>query len=165
MPPRMAFPWLDQRGVAALEFALTAPVLLLVMGGAIDFGLATLGSGRLASGVNHGVATAIAQGTAVTAASIVTAVQNGARLAGLIDTVTVTVSGPACYCLSGSPLSLPATSTAMTATGCAGTCPSGSAGPYVFMKINASFTYQALMPSYSGLNQRAVTQSAVVRLS
>ncbi len=159
-------PWLhDKRGVAAVEFAIVAPVLLMFLGGIADFGLLTVGKSRLANGVAQGVQYALLQGPSVTAANVQAMVQNGSARAGLSPTVTVVVSGPACYCVTGQPAALVTPSTALTATyACAGTCPAPQAAPGAFLTITASYVYPALMPFYSKLANPTVSEAVTVRL-
>jgi len=53
----------DRRGIAALEFALALPVLLLVMGTLIDVGLIWRARGKLAVAVEAGEQYAVLTGT------------------------------------------------------------------------------------------------------
>src|SRR6185369_4201840 len=88
----------DRRGIAAVEFAIIAPVLLMLLGGVTDFGLVVAGKSQLANGLAQGAQYALLQGPGVTAATVKTVVQNGSTRSGLTATVTATVTGPACYC-------------------------------------------------------------------
>lgn len=158
--------WLpDQRGVAAVEFAILAPVLLMFLGGITDFGLLTVGQSQLANGLAQAVQYALLQGPSVTAANVVTMVQNGSARAGLTATATVVISGPACYCVTGEPAALVTPPTALTATyACAGTCPTPEAAPGAFLTVTASYVYLPLMPLYSHLGNTKVSESVTVRL-
>lgn len=167
----------DRRGIAALEFALIVPVLLLLLGGIVDFGLATLGKSQLTNGVAQGVQYALLQGPSVTAANVKTIVQNGASRSGLAAAVAVTVTGPACYCVA-SAISPPhlCTSGSLTSAltsslpvlsssyACTGTCSSPAVAPGVFVTITARFTYQPLMPFYSKLANASVCETGIARL-
>jgi Flp pilus assembly protein TadG len=155
----------DQRGVAAIEFALVAPVLLFFLGGMVDFGLLTVGRSQLATGVAQAAQYALLQGPSVTAANVQAMVQSGSIRTGLSATVTAVISGPACYCVTGEPAALVTPSTPLTGTfTCTGTCPTPQAAPGAFLTINASFVYQPLMPFYSKLASTTVPESATVRL-
>jgi Flp pilus assembly protein TadG len=155
----------DRRGVAAVEFALIAPVLLMVLAGITDFGLVEFGKSQLANGLAQGVQYALLQGASVTAANITTVVQAGASRAGLAPAVTVTVTGPACYCVSGTPAALVTPSTALSASyTCTGTCPSPEVAPGVFVTIAATFVYAPVMPLYSQLASPTVHETAIARL-
>jgi Flp pilus assembly protein TadG len=156
---------MDRRGVAAIEFALVAPVLLFFLGGITDFGLLTVGQSQLANGVAQAAQYALLQGPSVSAANVQTMVQSGSSRAGLSATVTAVISGPACYCVTGEPAALVTPSTALTGTfTCTGTCPTSEAAPGAFLTITASFIYQPLMPFYSKLASTTVPESATVRL-
>jgi len=155
----------DRRGVAAIEFALIAPVLLLFLGGIVDFGLLTVGQSQLANGVAQAAQYALLQGPSVTAANVQAMVKSGSLRAGLNATVTPVISGPACYCVKGEPAALVTPSTPLTGTfTCTGTCPTPEAAPGAFLTITASFIYQPLMPFYSKLASTTVPESATVRL-
>jgi Flp pilus assembly protein TadG len=154
----------DRRGLAALEFALVAPMLLLILGGITDFGLIMVGRSRLASGVAQGGQFALLTGAGVSAAAITTNVQNGATRAGLTETVTVTVTGPACYCVTSTPAALGSKSALSGVNTCTATCPANASGPGTFVTIAAKYTYQPLMPLYSLLSNPTVTQTTTVRL-
>jgi Flp pilus assembly protein TadG len=159
------FRWdIGRRGVAAVEFAIICPVLLSFAGGLVDFGLAMAGRSQLANGLAQGVQYALDIGPSVTAASIQSMVQAGAARAGLSPTVTVQVTGPACYCTSGSPVALVTPSTPLSGTyTCTGTCASG-ATPGAYAIISATFTYTPLLPFYSRLSSTTVKEAVTVRL-
>jgi Flp pilus assembly protein TadG len=154
----------DRRGVAAVEFAIIAPVLLLLLGGIVDFGLMMIGRSQLANGVAQGVQYALLIGPSVSSSTVNTMVKAGAARAGITATLSVQVTGPACYCVSGTPAALGTTSTAMSARyTCTNTC-ANSTTPGVFMIIAASYTYAPLMPLYSELSNSTISQSVTVRL-
>jgi Flp pilus assembly protein TadG len=155
----------DQRGVAAVEFALIAPVLLLLLGGVTDFGLVMFGKSQLANGVAQGIQYALLQGPSVSAAAVSTMVVNGSSRSGLAATVTVTITGPACYCVSGTPAALVSSSPPLSASyTCTGTCPSPEMAPGVFLTIAASFVYQPLTPFYRQLANATVHETVTARL-
>ena len=58
----------DRQGVAAIEFAIVAPVLLMMLAGITDFGLIRTGKSQMANGVAQGIEYALLQGPSVTAA-------------------------------------------------------------------------------------------------
>jgi Flp pilus assembly protein TadG len=154
----------DRSGLAALEFSLIAPVLLIVLGGIVDLGLATIGRSRLANGLAQAVQQSLAAGPGISAAAVRTLVQDGARRSGLAEPVTVTVSGPACYCISGSPAALGASAPISPANTCTGACPTPAHGPGAFITITASFTYTPIVPLYSTISSRTVSQTVTARL-
>jgi Flp pilus assembly protein TadG len=154
----------DRRGLAALEFALTAPLLFMILGGVIDFGLIMVGRSRLANGLAQGLQYALSTGAGVKAADISAAVRGGSSRAGLTEVVAVSVTGPACYCVTGSPATLGTRSALSASNTCTSTCPVPANGPGVFVTITATYTYQPLLPLFSNLTSPTVTQTTTARL-
>ncbi|MDQ2762839.1 MAG: pilus assembly protein, partial [Pseudomonadota bacterium] len=87
--------------MAAIEFAIIVPVLLLLLGGLADFALAFRSKGLLASSVAQGAEYAFLAGPVVSAAFVQSVVAQ--KLA--LSPADVTVTGPACACVSGTPAS------------------------------------------------------------
>jgi Flp pilus assembly protein TadG len=142
-----------RRGVAAIEFALICPMLLMCVGGLADFGMALADRSRLASAVALGAQYAYLNPSTVTASAIQTLVAAGASLTGM----TTSVTAPAYWCVTAG---APPTLTTATATT---TCSDGtSAGSYVV--ITARYSYPALMPAYSKLANTTLTETATVRI-
>jgi Flp pilus assembly protein TadG len=141
-----------RHGTAAIEFAIACPVMLLFFGGLVDFGLALWAKSTLANAVAQGAYYAYVTGTSVTSTNVQTLVQNSSGLSN----VTATITGPACYCITGTPLALAA---ATCNTTCADTTTSG-----YYVKIKANYTYQSILPVYSHLNNPTLVESAIVRL-
>lgn len=155
----------DRRGIAIVEFALVAPFLLILLGGAVDFGLLMAGKSRLANGVAQGIQYALLTGPTVTIVNLRAAIQSGAARSGVKETVIVSVTTPACYCVSGVPAVLSAISTLLSATNtCTMTCPTGATLPGVYVKVAATYTYKPLMPFYSGLVNTTVSEAITARL-
>jgi Flp pilus assembly protein TadG len=149
-----------RRAVAAVEFALVAPVLALVLVGAIDYGFREWSRSCLANAVAQGAYYAFLSGPNVSGTTVQTLVQNASPLTG----VTVTVNPPtaaACYCPSGSPAAL-----GPQVTSCTTACTDGTT-PGTYLKISATYTQTPWIPIpfYSGLNnQSTITETATVRL-
>ena len=142
-----------RRAVAAVEFALVCPVLLMCVGGLADFGLALADRSQLAGAVALGAQYAYLNPSTVTASAIRTLVSAGASLTGM----TVSVTTPAYWCVTAG---APPVLTGATATS---TCLDGtSAGSYV--TITASYVYPALMPAYSQLANTTLTEAVTVRI-
>lgn len=156
----------NREGVAALELALLAPVLLIIAGGLADFGLAFGDSTQLAHAVANGAAYAFAAQQAKGSIGSVSAsgVQAAVQASTALPNVTVQVAGPEPGCIQMNSTASPPTSTLVVASSAYGTpCPNGNpVGTY--MVITAQYTYQPLMPFYSGLASQALTASATVRL-
>ncbi len=143
-----------RQAVAAIEFAIAAPVLLLMLSGALDFGFRQWTRSCLANAVAQGAYQAFLTGPAVTAASIRTMVQADSSLSGV---AVKRIAAPASYCPTGSPAALGA----VVAAG--STCPDGTAAG-VYLTITATYTPVTFLPFYSGLGGRVLTESATVRL-
>jgi Flp pilus assembly protein TadG len=145
-----------RRAVAAVEFALVCPLLLMCAGGLADFGLALADQGRLASAVAQGAQYAYLNPTTVTASTIQTIVVASASLSGM-TTSNVSVAGPSFLCVA--PTTPPHTLTATVNT----TCSDGTnAGSYV--QISATYAYPALMPGYSQLANTTLTEAVTARI-
>ena len=142
----------DRRGVAALEFALIAPVLMVIFGGVTDLGLSMAAQSQLNQGVANGAQYAFKVGATVTATQVQTMVQSAAGLSG----VTAVVTGPALHCVGGSPATLTA--------GTSGVACSDGTQPGTYISITATYTYQQLLPLLSTFLNTNLQQSATVRL-
>lgn len=155
----------SNKGVAALEFALIMPVILLILGGIGDFGLLLLGKGQLNNAVVMGAQFAQLQGPSVSGSSIVAIVKDSAQRVGLTSKPTITVTGPACYCVTGQPASLSPSAVMLSASyTCGGSCPNSTAVPTVFVTINATYTYEPILPLYSQIITRNVAEDVTLRL-
>ena len=145
-------------GVAAVEFALVAPVLLILAGALTDFGLADQAEGRLAaavaSGADYAFVQAQANGGSVSTGAVAGAVTAALGLAG----ATATASPPGAYCLSRAGAS---TSLVPGSPGIA--CADGTF-PGTYMIVSASYAYRPLMPLYSMLAPVSLSASGAVRL-
>lgn len=155
----------SKKGVAALEFALIMPVILLILGGIGDFGLLLLGKGKLNNAVVMAAQFAQLQGPSVSGASIAAIVTNGAQYVGLASKPTVKVTGPACYCVGGQPANLSPSAVPLSSSyACGGSCPNSTELPAVFVMIDASFAYQPILPFYSQITSRNVFENVTLRL-
>lgn len=145
----------DGRGVAAVEFAIIVPVLLLMLGGLVDFALAFWNKGLLASSVAQGAEYAVLVGPDVLASNIQSVV--GLKLA--IPAAKITITGPGCYCVSGTPA-------AAVSTACVSLCPNATQAtkPGTYVTISAQYTYTPFMPLYSKMTDTVLTETTVVRL-
>ena len=140
------------RGFAGIEFGLIAPVLLLMLGGVTDLALAFWNKGLLANSVAEGAYYAFLAGPTASASSIRGIV--GQKLSLPADKITVL--GPSCFCVSGTP----ATPSART---CGQTCPN-SRPAEMHLQISARYTYSPLLPIYSRLTDFVFVEAATVRL-
>lgn len=129
----------DNRAVAALEFALTAPVLLLFLGAASDYGMMVWDHNCLVNAVAQGGYYAFRTGTSVSQVSVQTLVAQVSSL----QNVDVTTTDPTkCYC----PTATTAPATLGPAVSCTSTCAAidGNNGdtttPGNFMTIAVTYT-------------------------
>jgi Flp pilus assembly protein TadG len=145
----------QRRAVAAVEFAIIAPVLLLMLGSLVDTGMLEWSRSQLAVAVANGIRYAMLAGPSVTASAVQTAV-NGATT---LTPITVSVTAPSCYCSSHSGT----TTTLTAASSCTTSCLDGyKPGKYTI--ITATYTYPPIMPLLSKMTSIARSQSATVRL-
>jgi Flp pilus assembly protein TadG len=147
------------RATAALEFAMASPLLIIMLGGAADYGLAQYYRTNLASAVETGAEYAYLTGTGVAATNIQSVITNAMFLPAHASTnLVVTVTGPSGYCVTGNgptmtPVaSLPATCSDLSA-----------AGTYVI--INATYTNTGLMNGFAAALSQPMSESATVRLN
>jgi len=174
---------MDQKGIAAVEFAFIVPVFLVLLMGAVDVGQMLLAYYRLDQAVAAGAQYAMLNASSVNstsgatlASSIATVVANANGTASANNTVVVN-NGPAvtitngtpsssgtasnadnCYCPSGSPPSW----TWGSASACSSSCSGGDqSGKYVTVTANVAYT--PILKIYGFLNNGTLTQSAAVR--
>ncbi len=131
-------------GMSAVEFALTAPLLVLMLLGMADMGLATNEKMRLVSAARAGAQSGY--GNSANTAAITQAVTGASGLNGGAVNVAVATS---CGCADGSTVA------------CGGTCAGGgSSRTYVTVTVTESY---ALLLSYPGFAS-PVTLSASATL-
>ncbi len=138
----------DSGGNSAIEFAFIAPVVILMMIGVVDFGLATWRNMQVHSAAQAGAQYAMAHG--FNPAGITAAVTN----ATAYPDVTVTPA-PNQFC--GCP-----SADGVTAASCTASCPTGgAAGAYV--TVSAQATYTPLLPYPLIPNALTLTAQSTVR--
>jgi Flp pilus assembly protein TadG len=121
----------DRSGVAAIEFAFAAPILVTALVGIVDVGMGLYKQMQLVNAVEAGVQYAMTNGWNST--QIQNVVVNATDLAAVNATPAPTKS---CGC--------PSSATIVTAT-CGSACASGSlAGTYI--TVNAQFAYTPVIP-------------------
>jgi Flp pilus assembly protein TadG len=173
------------RCIAALEFALLAPVFVMVFAGVVDIGNALYTWSRLESAlavganyalVNAGkvnssngaalastIATLVSTSNAGTAADVTVVVDNGPTT--VITNGTPVASGTAanansCYCPTGSPPSSWAWGSVVT---CGNTCAGSSTTAGKFVTITASYNFTAFFASYGFVSNGAMSSGAAVQ--
>lgn len=170
-------------GIAAVEFALIAPIFVLILAGTIDLGIQIYLEAKIGAAVAAG-----AEYAAVNASSVNSA--NGASLASAIANVAANANGSgwenssvvvnngpsatvtggtlsaggtaanadSCYCPTGSP---PNWSWG-TAVACGSACTGGGiAGKFV--TVTASRSVTPLFPAFNFVRGSTITQSALVQ--
>lgn len=131
-------------GAAVVEFALVAPLLVLMVLGLVDFGMAVLEKSRLSSAARAGAQVAMSSPTDTAAIRAAVLAATSAPSAGL--TVAVTT---ACECSDG------------TAVACDGLCASGTARTYVTVSVQETF---AMLLTYPGISSPyPLAAQAIVR--
>jgi Flp pilus assembly protein TadG len=155
---------LPRHATAALEMALAMPLLLVMIGGAADLGLAQFYRTNLANAVAAGAEYAHFTGTGVTTANIKTVIQDAMYLpAGASSQLTVVFSGaglgvPAAgwYCITGS-------GPTVTVSSQGSTCSDGSSAGY-YLSFQATYTNTGLMSGILPGMNRTISEQVTVRL-
>jgi Flp pilus assembly protein TadG len=147
-----------RRATAALEFALATPLLIIMLGGAADYGLAQFYKTNLANAVAAGAQYAFLVGTGVTSANIQSVITNAMYLPnGASGNLSIIITGPRGYCVTGS-------APTMSAATAGSTCSDGStAGTYVI--ISATYTNTGLMGGFWAVLSQPINESATIRLN
>ena len=142
----------DERGLASIEFAILAPVLLLLLGSLADFSLMFWSQGVLASSVAQGAQYAFFAGPNVSASTIQSIV--GQKLS--LPSSAITIAGPGCSCVSGTPAMA-------TSQACGNPCPNGVM-PGTYVTISARYQYISILPLYSRLANPVLVDTMIARL-
>lgn len=171
----------DERGVAAIEFALIIPIFAVILAVTVDFGIELFLKEQLDDSVSAAADYALVNAQQVNST-------NGSSLASTLATLianthganwatgSATVNGgpsatsaggsggsasgaDSCYCPSGS-ASAPVWGGSMT---CGTTCPSGAvAGKFV--QVQASANYSPLFPNFGLATNGQLTSSSLVQV-
>ncbi len=178
----------DDRGIAAIEFAVIAPLFCLLFVAAIDIGSAIYTRFKLDAAVSAGANYALinaanvsSTGGATLASNIAAIVENGVS-SGYANEAIVVNDGPTATVSGGTPSSAGTLSTGGTnasadscycpsgtttafswgaAKTCAAACPGGAvAGKFV--TIVATRTYNPIFSSYGLIANNTITASATV---
>lgn len=142
----------DRRAIAAVEFALIVPLILILIAGGADLGFVVWARSALSSAIAQGAYYAVLTGASVSSNNIVAMVEKSAGMSG----VTATVAGPASYCTSGTPVGL-------TPAPNSGNCPDGTV-PGSYVTISADVGAFSIGQSLVGFAGSTVRESATVRL-
>ncbi len=149
-------------GIAALEFGLIVPLLIVMILGIADFSMVYHGQLQLSSALASGAQYAFARGQTETGTTLTTDVTGfvGSVSPIALSTVSATYNNGAdstqCFCISGSP------ATYASAT-CGAACADGStAGKYV--SITGAFTYSPMFLPATIFLGGTYAQTVTVRL-
>jgi Flp pilus assembly protein TadG len=149
-----------REAVAAVEFALMAPALAIVLVAALDYGLAEWSRSCLANAVAQGAYYAFLNGPNVSPSTVQSMVQNASSLTGVSIKQAPTI---ACYCPSGSPAVLGRQVSAVLP--CTSACSDGTqAGTYITISATYTLTPWIPIPYFSTLNDQSITETVTARL-
>lgn len=142
-----------RRGTATIEFALTVPLMMLMLAAIGNLGLALVDSMQLANGVANAARFAVLDQGAASSATLQAIVQETSAL----SSVQTSVSSAGCYCPSG------AAPVTLAAANCGSTCSNGAlAGTY--QTISATYAYVPALPGYNFPASNTLTQTATVQI-
>lgn len=142
-----------RRAVAALEFVLSLPLFLVLLGGLWDFGYAQVCRTSLANAVAAGAVFATYQGTSVVASDIESVVRHASFLPSA--NLDIAVQGPSTYCFT--------TATPPELVLQPNTCADGTA-PGTYVIITASYQSKELLSGFVTAAAPSMQEQAVVRL-
>lgn len=143
--------WRAEDGVSAIEFAVVAGILSLLLLGICDFGLGFWEQMQVANAARAGAESAIKNG--YNATNIQTAVTNATNLQGVQATPAPSSS---CGC--------PDATSGVSAATCGAGCPDGSTAG-TFVTVNAQVSYQTLFVWPGIARPMTLASSATVRLN
>jgi Flp pilus assembly protein TadG len=154
----------DERGVAAIEFALLSTVFLIILAGVVDVGRYIYTDAALDAAVSAGAqyaennAALVASNPATLASDIGNVVNNTNGTGWATSTVDVNNGNDStgCYCPSGTPGNWSWGSAVACQSACGG---GGVAGQFV--TITASCNFASLFPSF-GFAPGTISRSAIV---
>lgn len=169
----------DRDGVAAIEFAIIAPILCLVLAAMLDFGLLLFARFGLNENVSASINYAIVNANSVSSTDGATLASNlAAIIPATINTTVVVNNGPqvqrtsqvtsssgtaananSCYCPTVSGSTVTWGSAATCGSACTG---NGFAGKFV--SIRASTTYTPLLSSYGIVQNGTVAVDSLVQV-
>ena len=144
------------QGSAAVEFAVTAPILMLALAGIADFGLALRSQIALANGVANASYYAFLKGKTADPTALAKTLGGIIQKSSGLPSATSQVSGPFCGCPSGTPI-------VVAGKPCAQTCTDGSS-PGSYVAISATYAYAPIMPGLALAANTQLTETATVRV-
>lgn len=170
------------KGIAAVELAVVAPVLLLLLLGLTDVAMVNYDKLRVEEAVNAGVQYAMGQGKSVNTGKVAAVVQAASTLKSAVavtvgnDSSSTSFVAGYCHCFpedwDGSNLRTPppsrqttvATGDCLSSNGVTGNCASGSElGRYLVIK--GRYTYEPILPMSAWISIPQIQEAAVVRIN
>ncbi len=145
------------KGGAIVEFAFIFPILLSLIGGVADFGIFLWRRGQLANAVTYGTHYAFLAGNGTGANTNIKNAVTSVASASLTG-ATITVTGPACYCVTG------ANPPTMTASTCGVNCTGTTVKPGYFVNIQASYAYTPIFSVLARYLNTTMYESVTMRV-
>jgi Flp pilus assembly protein TadG len=144
--------WADRSGVAAIELALLSPLMLSLLTGIVEIGIAAFQAMEVQAAVQAGALYAVQNGTSSLSA-IGTAVVNATGTSGITAT-------PAPFTFCGCPTS---TGVVSQTTNCTTVCANNNA-PGHYVTISAAIPHTTLLPYLNLPLPASLTASTTVRV-
>jgi Flp pilus assembly protein TadG len=142
---------LGRRGAAAVELAIAVPIVAILLGNLVDYGLMLRRHAQLAAGVGNAASFAARTGASVSTETLRTITTSSSWLTG----ASATATAPACHCPTGMPRALGA------AVACTATC-ADSAVAQRYITITGTYAYTPTFPQVMGASARTLTHRATV---
>jgi Flp pilus assembly protein TadG len=163
----------SRRATAAVEFAVATPMLVVMMGGAADYGLAQCQRSALANAVAAGAGYAYLTGNSVSPGNVASTVTQAHITSVIQDTfssvpalaaaVTVSYSSispgvpsPGWYCVTGS-------APTVTSSTSGGVCTDGSSAGY-YISFKATYTNTGIMNGFMSTSSQPMSEQATVKV-
>jgi Flp pilus assembly protein TadG len=142
---------LGRAGAAAVELAVALPIVAILLGNLVDYGIMLRRHAQLANGVGNAAAFAARTGAAVSTETLRSIATASSWLAG----ATASATAAACHCPAGTPRALGA------AVACTATCPSGGTAQR-YVTITGTYVHSSSFPLLFAGASRTLTHSATV---
>lgn len=155
----------EEKGNATIEFALLSVMFFAIIMVALDFGLYLTYRLRMGAAVEQASLLAFNNRTNVDTTQLTNYITAGSQLSNGTVTVDIKCNGTAtcvntsrqCTCLSSDGKSY------TSSASCGATCGNGSTSGY-YLKIAASYPYEAVVIPDKWLDGMTINQSSIVRL-
>lgn len=142
---------IGRRGAAAVELAVAFPLVLVLLGNLVDYGLMLRRHTQLATGVANAASYASRTGADVATGTLQSITTSSSWLTG----ATASATAATCRCPSGTPTTLGAE------VACSVTCASGGTAQK-YLTVTGTYPYVPTFPYVVGAGTRTLTHSATV---